>query len=91
MVATEPLLNREEKAPDRQIHINRFAASLVGRIDSLMYRPDLNQEQDFPGNEVSTTKYSIVSFVPKNLWEQFQRVANLYFLLISLVQVRVRC
>ena len=37
---------------------------------------------------MSTTKYSIVSFVPKNLWEQFQRVANLYFLLISLVQVR---
>eukprot|EP00250_Pteridium_aquilinum_P021090 c25023_g1_i2 orf=602-4156(+) len=32
----------------------------------------------FP-NKVSTTKYSWYSFIPKGLYEQFRRVANLYF------------
>ena len=36
--------------------------------------------------QVSTTKYNVVTFLPKNLWEQFQRIANIYFLLISLLQ-----
>ncbi|KAK1425808.1 hypothetical protein QVD17_21169 [Tagetes erecta] len=35
------------------------------------------------GNAVSTTKYSIFNFLPKGLYEQFRRVANLYFLTIS--------
>jgi len=67
-----PLLDHIEREPDREIHLNK---------------PEANEEQDFCGNDVSTTKYSLLSFVPKNLWEQFQRVANLYFLLISLVQI----
>jgi hypothetical protein len=37
--------------------------------------------------QVSTCKYSVFSFFPKNLWEQFQRIANIYFLVISLLQV----
>nr|GEX60240.1 phospholipid-transporting ATPase 3 [Tanacetum cinerariifolium] len=35
------------------------------------------------GNAVSTTKYNLFSFLPKGLYEQFRRVANLYFLTIS--------
>ena len=60
---------------------------LLAPLLTAALRPQANEEQDFCGNDVSTTKYSLLSFVPKNLWEQFQRVANLYFLLISLVQV----
>jgi len=37
------------------------------------------------GNSVSTTKYNILTFVPKGLFEQFRRVANLYFLMISIL------
>lgn len=33
-------------------------------------------------NVIKTTKYTIWSFIPKNLFEQFHRFANLYFLLI---------
>lgn len=33
----------------------------------------------FRGNKVSTTKYKWYSFVPKGLYEQFRRIANLYF------------
>ena len=36
-------------------------------------------------NVVHTTKYTILTFLPKNLWEQFHRVANLYFLFIALL------
>ncbi|KAG6867958.1 hypothetical protein C0993_009143 [Termitomyces sp. T159_Od127] len=38
-------------------------------------------------NKVRTTKYSLISFVPKNLYEQFRRVANLFFLALVVVQL----
>ncbi|XP_039143127.1 putative phospholipid-transporting ATPase 9 [Dioscorea cayenensis subsp. rotundata] len=34
----------------------------------------------YPANYVSTTKYSLATFFPKALFEQFRRVANIYFL-----------
>uniref|UniRef100_UPI00358E95FE phospholipid-transporting ATPase VD-like isoform X2 n=1 Tax=Myxine glutinosa TaxID=7769 RepID=UPI00358E95FE len=33
-------------------------------------------------NVVKTTKYSLFTFLPKNIYEQFHRFANLYFLLV---------
>ena len=36
-------------------------------------------------NYVRTTKYTVLSFLPKNLFEQFHRFANLYFLFIVLL------
>ncbi|KAJ6795622.1 putative phospholipid-transporting ATPase 9 [Iris pallida] len=35
---------------------------------------------DYGTNYVSTTKYNLATFVPKSLFEQFRRVANVYFL-----------
>lgn len=34
-------------------------------------------------NKISTTKYTLLTFLPKNLIEQFHRVANLYFIFIQ--------
>lgn len=34
-------------------------------------------------NYVSTTKYTLVTFFPKSLFEQFRRVANFFFLLVG--------
>lgn len=39
----------------------------------------------YPDNSICTTKYTILSFLPKNLFEQFHRFANLYFLFIVLL------
>lgn len=36
-------------------------------------------------NRIRTTKYTLLSFLPKNLLEQFHRVANLYFIFIVLL------
>ncbi|KAK6911919.1 P-type ATPase, C-terminal [Dillenia turbinata] len=37
----------------------------------------------YASNYISTTKYNIISFLPKAMFEQFRRVANLYFLLAA--------
>lgn len=38
-----------------------------------------------PDNKIRTTKYTLLSFLPRNLLEQFHRVANLYFIFIVLL------
>ena len=29
------------------------------------------KKQEFPENKISTSKYNVLTFLPKNLWEQF--------------------
>ncbi|TYZ64077.1 hypothetical protein PybrP1_002679 [[Pythium] brassicae (nom. inval.)] len=38
-------------------------------------------------NAVRSSKYSALNFLPKSLFEQFRRIANFYFLVISLLQL----
>lgn len=38
-------------------------------------------------NAIKTTKYSLLSFFPKNLFEQFHRFANIYFLAIVILNL----
>ncbi|KAL3381634.1 hypothetical protein AABB24_001646 [Solanum stoloniferum] len=44
-----------------------------------------NEKFEFSGNSIRTAKYSIVSFLPRNLFEQFHRVAYIYFLVIAIL------
>lgn len=46
-----------------------------------------NIDPTFKKNEISTSKYNCLTFVPKNLFEQFSKVANLYFLVMGLMQM----
>lgn len=39
-------------------------------------------ESDICDNKIATSKYSIISFIPINLLEQFSKLPNLYFLVI---------
>uniref|UniRef100_A0A8C9FMT7 Phospholipid-transporting ATPase n=1 Tax=Pavo cristatus TaxID=9049 RepID=A0A8C9FMT7_PAVCR len=45
--------------------------------------------QKFCDNRIVSSKYTVWNFLPKNLFEQFRRIANFYFLIIFLVQVIV--
>lgn len=53
--------------------------------------PARNQElilsKRYAKNVIVTSKYTAVSFVPKTLFEFFRVTANVYFLVISLLQV----
>ncbi|KAI9141568.1 hypothetical protein BKA69DRAFT_1038322 [Paraphysoderma sedebokerense] len=42
---------------------------------------------EFPDNEITTARYSVFSFLPKQLFAQFSKLANCYFLFISCIQV----
>uniref|UniRef100_A0A7N4NRZ4 Phospholipid-transporting ATPase n=1 Tax=Sarcophilus harrisii TaxID=9305 RepID=A0A7N4NRZ4_SARHA len=43
--------------------------------------------QKYPDNRIVSSKYTFWNFIPKNLFEQFRRIANFYFLIIFLVQL----
>ena len=40
----------------------------------------------FPSNYISTSKYTLITFLPKSLLLQFKRYANIYFLIIAILQ-----
>ncbi|ORZ32831.1 hypothetical protein BCR44DRAFT_1439375 [Catenaria anguillulae PL171] len=62
-------------APHRRVYINAWP------------RPhSADAKMVFPSNEIRTTKYTLLSFFPRNLAEQFRRVANSYFLLMVVLQ-----
>lgn len=42
-----------------------------------------NPNRNYAGNEIKTTRYSILSFIPKNIFEQLHRFANIYFVAIA--------
>ncbi|XP_024120501.1 probable phospholipid-transporting ATPase VD [Oryzias melastigma] len=39
----------------------------------------------YQGNAICTTQYSLLTFIPMNLFQQFHRFANLYFLFLALL------
>ncbi|KAF7295629.1 Phospholipid-transporting ATPase [Mycena indigotica] len=43
-------------------------------------------EHFYVSNQVITSKYTLVTFLPRNLLEQFRRVANVFFLVIAILQ-----
>uniref|UniRef100_A0A3B1IWG7 Phospholipid-transporting ATPase n=1 Tax=Astyanax mexicanus TaxID=7994 RepID=A0A3B1IWG7_ASTMX len=44
-----------------------------------------NISKGYQGNGIRTTKYTLLSFIPMNLFQQFHRAANLYFLFLVLL------
>ncbi|XP_043547915.1 phospholipid-transporting ATPase IB isoform X3 [Chiloscyllium plagiosum] len=54
----------------------------AGRVINI----NLPQITKFCDNHVSTAKYSVITFVPRFLYEQIRRAANAFFLFIALLQ-----
>ncbi|KIV91602.1 hypothetical protein, variant [Exophiala mesophila] len=72
---------QQEQEPDsRSIYVNRplppEALTEEGHIKAKYAR-----------NKIRTSKYTPLSFVPKNLWWQFHNVANVYFLFIVILSI----
>ncbi|XP_076922236.1 phospholipid-transporting ATPase 1-like [Bidens hawaiensis] len=71
----------------------RFSISMSRReiddVDArLVYVNDpikTNERFEFAGNSIRTAKYSVLSFLPRNIFEQFHRVAYIYFLFIAIL------
>uniref|UniRef100_A0A8C7FWY4 Phospholipid-transporting ATPase n=1 Tax=Oncorhynchus kisutch TaxID=8019 RepID=A0A8C7FWY4_ONCKI len=77
--------------------LNRLFGRDERRVDSrtiyVGHRPcpatDAFIPPKFCDNRIVSSKYTVWNFLPKNLFEQFRRIANFYFLIIFLVQVIV--
>lgn len=48
---------------------------------------DFNSQFPYASNYIKTSKYSLLTFLPLNLFEQFQRLANFYFLCLLMLQL----
>ncbi|KAJ5053830.1 uncharacterized protein L3040_000121 [Drepanopeziza brunnea f. sp. 'multigermtubi'] len=46
---------------------------------------DGHPAQQFRRNKIRTAKYTAISFIPKNLYFQFQNIANVYFLFLIIL------
>uniref|UniRef100_A0A3P9KVP8 Phospholipid-transporting ATPase n=1 Tax=Oryzias latipes TaxID=8090 RepID=A0A3P9KVP8_ORYLA len=48
---------------------------------------EFNLSFRYATNAIKTSKYNVFTFLPLNLFEQFQRIANAYFLVLLVLQV----
>ncbi|XP_030628223.1 phospholipid-transporting ATPase VD [Chanos chanos] len=55
----------------------------VGAWNMTLDEEDEELMRSYSGNKIRTTKYTFLSFVPKNLFEQLHRFANVYFVFLS--------
>ena len=60
--------------------------STLGPRMIALNNPPVNSVHKFVGNHVSTAKYNAVTFLPKFLYEQFSKYANLFFLFTAILQ-----
>ncbi|CAH2038382.1 unnamed protein product [Thlaspi arvense] len=71
------------RAPSRTVTLGRIQPQAPSFRTVYCNDRDANFPVRFKGNSISTTKYNVLTFLPKGLFEQFRRIANIYFLGIS--------
>lgn len=64
----------------------RYVSSFQLEQSTNQIQPPLNQEY-YPNNEIKTSQYNIITFLPVNLFNQFKRIANAYFLFLLILQL----
>ncbi|CAH9129097.1 unnamed protein product [Cuscuta epithymum] len=73
------------RIPSPTVRLGKIQPQAPGYRTVFCNDPETTAIANFKGNSVSTTKYDVLTFIPKGLFEQFRRVANLYFLMISIL------
>ncbi|KAG6485109.1 hypothetical protein ZIOFF_053638 [Zingiber officinale] len=66
-------------ASQRELHDSDSRNVILGDTDGS------DPHLEFAGNAVRTAKYSLLTFLPRNLFEQFHRVSYIYFLAIAVL------
>ena len=77
----------KEAHEDRMAYCGKDQDAYLAKCQASQQKP-----QQFCDNEVTTSKYTLIPFKPNfivwlNLYEQFQRAANVYFLCIAILQI----
>ncbi|XP_049574789.1 phospholipid-transporting ATPase VA isoform X2 [Syngnathus scovelli] len=70
---------RKKKKSKKEGKTRCVHANILGEEDND------NPNRHYADNKIKTTKYTVLSFLPKNLFEQFHRFANVYFVFIALL------
>jgi len=64
---------------ERRVFINtQLPPSSVDKFGAQLF--------SYPKNKIKTSKYTLINFLPKNLYEQCRRVANLFFIFLIIFQ-----
>jgi len=64
---------------ERRVFINtNLPSSSVDKFGAQLF--------SYPKNKIKTSKYTLINFLPKNLYEQCRRVANLFFIFLIIFQ-----
>lgn len=91
-----PLVNRVKTAYKRArkfvLRISELPPNKDGRhinVDATRKEPliDERTRRAFIANGIRSSRYTVYNFLPKQLWAQFSKIANFYFLSVSILQM----
>ncbi|KAF9016585.1 phospholipid-translocating P-type ATPase [Hymenopellis radicata] len=74
-------VRKREPGPRRTVFVNEPLPD-----DYRDHKGRLKKEHVYKTNQVITSKYTVITFLPRNLLEQFRRIANVFFLGIAVLQ-----
>jgi len=73
------IMNDGDQVASRRVYFNISLPSIaVDRYGVPLYH--------YKNNKLRTSKYTLLTFIPQNIYEQFHRVANLFFLFMVTIQ-----
>ncbi|EKM82413.1 hypothetical protein AGABI1DRAFT_117898 [Agaricus bisporus var. burnettii JB137-S8] len=72
---------KREPGPPRTVFVNQgLPQAYYGN------KRKVTKDAVYASNQVITSKYTVITYIPRNLLEQFRRVANLFFLGVGILQ-----
>lgn len=77
---TNPSVFDDEEETGRNIYVNT-------PLDESAKDSEGHPKATYPRNKIRTSRYTPLTFIPKNLYYQFQNVAYIYFLFIVILQI----
>jgi phospholipid-transporting ATPase len=82
------MINKSESTKPLNISSHDKKEKKLSQRKMLVAEPKKTKRKyNYPNNFVSTSKYNLITFFPKALLYQFTRYANIYFLMIAIIQL----